>query len=245
MLQRFFSGSARAADLSSLPEYDRLGSTLRPDRTVPPAAPADLDRCQVRLGSALPAPLRTFLTTANGGSFGGGLFHVLGAGCPLRHDDLATWNQPYDWKSAYPGFGLEQYVFFADDIFGNQFGYLPGEADPAVQRFDIQLGEWVEVAPSISEFLGGRLAAEGPWLLGADYVQEYRNSGRSTVAGMNLGLVIPLLLGGSLAPDNLRPVEPSVNLYVAGQVVTRIKPLPPGTEVRGFRVDGRSVRFSM
>lgn len=223
----------------------QLGACLQPERTAPPATPADLARCEANLGSALPGALRNFLTTANGGSFGGGLLHVLGAGRPLRHDDLVTWNQPFDWKSAYPGYGLERYVFFADDLFGNQFGYLPGEADPAVLRFDVQLGEWIEVAYSLSTFLGAQLAEEGAWLLGADYVQAYLNSGRTTVPGRHLAMVIPHLLGGSMEPENLRPVEPATNLYVAGQVVTRIKPLPAGTQIRGFNVSGRSVKFDV
>lgn len=241
MWGRFFSARlSTGAKADGRPQAD-FGPHFSADRAAPAATPDEIARCQVRLGSTLPEALHRFLTTrCNGGTFAGGLLHVLGAARPLRHDDLGTWNQPRDWKSAYPGFELERYVFFADDIFGNQFGYLPGEPDPAVCRFDIQLGEWTEVSPSLARFLEQQVSEEGAWLLGSDFLHSYRDLGGAMESGQHLGLVIPALLGGTMEPENLRPVEPSTNLYVAGQVVTRIKPLPPGTEVRGFRVDDAS-----
>ncbi|HYF96236.1 MAG TPA: SMI1/KNR4 family protein [Symbiobacteriaceae bacterium] len=247
MWSRFFSArtSGGAATAGDRPQAS-FGAHIAADSAAPPATPDEIQRCQQRLGSVLPAALRQFLTTrCNGGNFAGGLFHMLGAARPLRHDDLATWNQVRDWKSAFPGFELERYVFFADDIFGNQFGYLPGEPDPAVRRFDIQMGEWLEVSPSLAHFLEKQVGEEGVWLLGADFLQAYRSSGHSLEAGLQLSMVIPALLGGSMEPENLRPIDPATNLYVAGQLVTRIKPLPPGTEVRGLRVDdaSRSVTF--
>ncbi|HWI63065.1 MAG TPA: SMI1/KNR4 family protein [Symbiobacteriaceae bacterium] len=243
MWGRFFSSKTAAGTNGPQAHF---GPSFPADHTAPPATPEELARCEARLGTQLPEPLRRFLTArCNGGTFAGGLLHVMGAARPLRHDDLATWNQSHDWKSAYPGFDLEQFVFFADDIFGNQFGYRPGVADPAVWRFDIQLGEWTEVAESLSRFLEQQVAGEGTWLFGADFLQAYKNYGGAMEAGLQLGLVIPALLGGSMEPENLRPVEAVTNLFVAGQVVTRIKPLPPGTEVRGFRVDdaSRTVTF--
>ena len=247
MWSRFFSAKASSGGtIAGDRPQANFGPHIAADCAAPPATLDEINRCEGRLGSLLPAALRQFLTSrCNGGTFAGGLFHVLGAARPLRHDDLATWNQPRDWKSAFHGFGLDRYVFFADDIFGNQFGYLPGDADPAVQRFDIQMGEWLAVSPSLARFLEQQVSEEGAWLLGADFLQAYRDGGHAMEAGLQLSMVIPGLLGGSMEPENLRPIDPATNLYVAGQVVTRIKPLPPGTEVRGFRVDdsSRSVTF--
>ncbi|HYF77706.1 MAG TPA: SMI1/KNR4 family protein [Symbiobacteriaceae bacterium] len=246
MWSRFFSAKHGSGAPKGPDPHVSFGPHLAADYAAPPATPEEIVRCEQRLGSHLPDALRRFLTSrCNGGTFGSGLFHVLGAARPLRHDDLATWNQPHDWKSAYANLDLARYVFFADDIFGNQFGYVPGEPDPAVLRFDVQLGEWADVAETLSHFLETQVQGEGAWLLGADFVQAFRDGGGCLEAGQQLGLVIPLLLGGALEPGNLRPVEPTTNLYVAGQVVTRIKPLPPGTEVRGFRIDdaSRSITF--
>lgn len=241
MWSRFFSARLSSGSAPVARQQAHFGPQLPADFAAPPATAEEIGRCQERLGSQLPEALRRFLTArCNGGTFAGGLFHLMGAARPLRHDDLATWNQPRDWKSAFAGFDLAGYVFFADDIFGNQFGYVPGASDPVVLRFDIQMGEWTEVSPSLARFLEQQVGQEGAWLLGADFLQAYREGGRALEAGMQLGMVIPALLGGSLEPDNLRPLEASTNLHIAGQLVTRIKPLPPGTEIRGLRVDDTS-----
>lgn len=215
---------------------ERFLQHYRPDSPpVPAASPADLERCQQRLGLRLPAPLVRLLTMQNGGYYNGGLLHVMGAGRPYRHADLATWNQPYDWKAAFPGFDLDHYIFFADDVFGNQFGFLAEDAEGPVWRFDIHVGEFTEIAPSLTGFFEEVLVQDGYWLLGGDLLDAFRDTGASLSGGQHLSLIIPSLLGGSMDTENLRPIEPATNLYLAGQVVTQIKPLPPGTEVRGFR----------
>jgi hypothetical protein len=224
---------------------ERFAHRFSAERPVEPATPAQLDRCGQALGAPLPEGLRQFLLRRNGGTFEGGLLHMMGACRPFRHDDLATWNQPHDWKSAFGLHDLTRYVFFADDVFGNQFGYLPGVLDPAVWRFDIHVGELTELAPSLEAFFEQVLVDDGDWLLGGDLLRGYRDAGQALQAGQHLALLMPSLLGGSMEPENLRPVEPATNLYLAGQVLTRIKPLPPGTEVRGLRYDpvARQIHF--
>lgn len=215
---------------------ERFFQHFRPDQPpAPGASAAELDRCQQRLGCRLPAPLTTLLSRQNGGSFNGGVLHMMGACRPYRHADLCTWNHPHDWKAAFARIDLAHYVFFADDVFGNQFGFVPGEESGAVWRFDIQMGEFTEIAPTVEHFLCETLVTDGNWLLGADLLATFRETGSPLQLGQHLSLIMPGLLGGSMEPENLRPIDPATNLYLAGQVVTQIKPLPPGTEVRGFR----------
>lgn len=218
--------------------FGRFFSRFRPD-TVPMAAatPEEIARCEAHLGAPLPAPLGSLLACQNGGYYHGGLLHLFGAGRPLRADSLERWNHPELWKSAYRDLDLASYLFFAGDIFGNQFGCPLGEADPAVCRFDIQQGEFQAVADSIGAFFDEVLVEEGPWLLGSDFVDAYREAAEPWEAGQHLAMVTPGLLGGSMDPDNLRPMPPRVHLHMVGQIVTQIKPLPPGTGVRGFRWD--------
>lgn len=201
---------------------------------IPPASELELRRCEALLGVPLPESLRTLYRTQNGGYFNGGLLHVLGACRALRHADLATWNQPQLWKATFADLPLSEYLFFADDPFGNQFGIRLGEATPAVHRFDIQHGEFQEMAPSLADFFNLVLVNDGTWLLGADFLEQFTESCGEWQVGQHLAQVIPSLLSGSLAAENLRPMDPWVNLYMCGQIVTQVKPLPPGTEVRGF-----------
>lgn len=240
MLERFFARQSAADEAAARQPFTRFFDQFPSDyRPAPPAAEPELARCEQHLGAALPAPLRALLSLQNGGSFRGGMFHLMGACRALKHDDLATWNHPQDWKAAFPGCDLTRYVFFADDAFGNQFGYLTGEgeADPAVWRFDIQVGEFLEVAPALSAFLTTVLPDDGVWLLGGDYLDAYREHGSDWSPGYHLSLVVPSLLGGSFTADNLHPMAPAINMHLAGQVVTQVKPLPPGTEIRGFHFD--------
>jgi hypothetical protein len=221
---------------------ERFFSQYRPENDLPPATPGELERCRRRLGFALPSPLEQFLSKVNGGYFRRGVLHVMGACRPLRHEDLATWNQPHDWKAAFAHYDLKRYLFFADDVFGNQFGCLidEGNPDPEVWRFDIQVGEFVRVAATVSAFFQEVVIEDGDWLLGGDYLRAYLDHGQSLQPGQHLSLVIPSLLGGTFEPENLRAVDPATNLYLAGQVLTQIKPLPAGTEIRGFRFDPSS-----
>lgn len=237
MLSRLFK---RQAPPEPQP-FDRFFRRFLPVTVpLPPAAPADLASCEAQLGAPLPAALRSLLAIQNGGWYAGGLLHLPGAGRERRHDSLGAWNEPALWKFAYEGFDLDRYLFFADDAFGNQFGCLAGEPDPAVWRFDVQEGEFIRIADSIDAFFSEVLVEDGPWLLGSDYLDAYRESGAAWQVSQHLMLLTPSLLGGSMAPENLHLAEPVAHLRLAGQIVTQIKPLPPGAEVRGFKVDAQS-----
>lgn len=205
--------------------------------TTPGASQAQLDRCARDLGADLPAALQELLAAQNGGYYRDGLLHLLGAGRPLRHDDLASWNDPALWKAQYRMPELEGLLFFADDPFGNQFGIRLKEPVPAVWRFDIQYGELDRMADSLPDFLNHTLVQDGDWLLGADFLQAYRQSGAPWVPGYHVAMRSPSLLGGATVPENLVPQEPWVHLYLTGQIVAQVKPLPAGVPIAGIRID--------
>lgn len=213
--------------------------------TAPGATAAQLERCARDLGAPLPAALQAFLTECNGGYFRDGLLHLLGAGRPLRHDDLASWNDPALWKAQYRLPELAGLLCFADDPFGNQFGVHLGQPEPKVFRFDVQHGELDQMADSLSEFLGTLLVEDGAWLLGADFLQAYRQSGAPWVPGYHLSMRTPSLLGGATVPENLVPQEPWVHLYLVGQIVAQIKPLPPGVPIAGIRIDPQTLAVTV
>ena len=77
-----------------------------------------------------------------------GLLHVLG-GCttPPNHS-LEAWNSLDGWRRAY-GMRTEGAVFFAQDAFGDQFGYRQGK----VVRLKAQLGVLEGVATSLVEWI--------------------------------------------------------------------------------------------
>ncbi len=201
------------------------------------ATPAQLERCARDLGAPLPPALQDLLQVQNGGYYRDGLLHVLGAGRPLRQDDLASWNHPDLWKARYRMTELETMLFFAEDVFGNQFGVKLGEPEPTVWRFDAEHGEMDEMAPNLSDFLNRLLVKEGPWLLGADLLQAYRESGAPWIPGRHLSSLTPALLGGGTEPENLKPQEPWIHLHLTGQIVAQIRPLPAGVPIAGIRID--------
>ena len=246
MLSRLFGKRTRAIAAPADHPYSAFFERFQPDGLpVSGASTEEMNRCEQLLNSPLPASLRRMLSYRNGGSFGRGLFHLMGATRPYRHADLASWNHPALWKATFETINLEPLIFFADDIFGNQFGYLPGDDDPSVWRFDIQEGELLELASSITEFFTEVLPKDGSWLLGADFRDAYDETVEHREVGRHLGLVTPSLLGGSLAQENLQQMDPWVNLYVTGQVVSKIKPLPSGTEIRGLVVDPGTLAVSV
>lgn len=208
---------------------------------MPGAAPALLEKCGRDLCHPLPASLGALLSQQNGGYYRGGLLHLLGANRPLRHDDLVLWNAPETWKAQYRLPDLERYLFFADDPFGNQFGIPLAEAEPKVWRFDAQHGALDPMADTLAEFFDRVLVDEGPWLLGADLLDAYRESGASYDPGRHLSLRLPGLLGGTMDPGNLLPRDPWLNMHITGQIVAQVRPLPPGVAIAEIRIDPESL----
>lgn len=78
----------------------------------------------------------------------GGLLHVLGACSAPPNHSLEAWNSPDGWRRAY-GMRTDGIAFFAQDAFGDQFGYRGGK----VVRLRAQTGTVEGVAITLVEWL--------------------------------------------------------------------------------------------
>jgi hypothetical protein len=83
-----------------------------------------------------------------------GALHVLPAGSISSPQNLAEWNSPDVWRSAY-GDQAEGLVFWAEDTFGCQFAL----SDDGVYRFDPETGERERVAETL-EACAGRILSD-------------------------------------------------------------------------------------
>lgn len=81
-----------------------------------------------------------------------GLLHVLGACTSPPNHSLLTWNDPTGWRSAW-GVTLEGLVFFAQNAFGDQFGYRAGK----IVRLKALEGVVMASHASLDEFLQAAL----------------------------------------------------------------------------------------
>src|SRR5206468_694427 len=91
---------------------------------------------------------KSLLSLHNGlTAFDGGL-RVFGTK-PGKLPTLQDWNEPKGWRSAYKELVKETLIFFAEDVFSNQFAFDGG----SVVYFDAENGRATAFAKSFSEWL--------------------------------------------------------------------------------------------
>lgn len=70
-----------------------------------------------------------------------------------------------------------------------------------------------------------------------DAVEEMRSKGERLRAGQVYSLRVPLVLGGRYRADNLEATDAQVHFHVLGEVQRKVKDLPPGTPIKGLKLE--------
>jgi hypothetical protein len=140
--------------------------------------------------------------------------------------DLETWNSPDLWRREF-GDRADGFLFFAEDLFGGQFG-LRGDR---VHSFDPETGEAELFADDLSDW-SARILADYRVLTGYPLGHVWQERHGALPRGRRLVPKIPFILGGAFEVENLYSAEPAEAIKFRGSVARQIHDLPDGTRVR-------------
>ena len=188
-----------------------------------PVAPA--------VGGARLAELRRLLERVNGFYAFESALHVLPAGQSGGVMDLATWNAPELFRSHY-GDLADDYLFFAEDIFGGQFA-LAGDA---VVLFDPETGDVEEIGTDL-EHWAARLLDDYAYLTGHPLAHAWQEAHGKLAPGVRLLPKRPFVLGGRFELDNLYALDAAQGMRLRGDLARQLRGLPDGAKVRFEIVD--------
>jgi len=144
--------------------------------------------------------------------------------------DIASWNQPSGWKSAYED-RVQRCLFFAQDAFGFQFGI---EAD-GIFHFDPEISQFTFVANTVSEWWQ-KILLDYEHLTGHPLAREWQVLNRPLAWKERLFPKAPFFLGGKFEVDNLFAMNGKSGAELRAAIYAQTKDLPDGTQVR-IRMD--------
>jgi hypothetical protein len=185
------------------------------------------------------------LTKCNGGYSKDGYFHFFGNSGDDAHS-IERWNSPDLWRKCY-GDLVEDYYFFAEDIFGNQFGHKLSDPSDEVFLFWVDDGRVESFEADFVDFLVSTVYGTIAFDEMRSISSEFQARRASKVPMLHhLTYRIPLLLGGR--SDDLENLEisPAVDhLRFSGQVVVQCRALPVGTRITDVLVDEASQTITL
>jgi hypothetical protein len=190
------------------------------------AEPATLER----LGDVL-SPLTHLLREKNGFYAFEGALHVFSdLGSPLE-PGIVRWNESSLWRDAYEGLA-ESGLFFAEDVFGNQFCWRDG----GVSAFDAETGAFEHMASGIEEWAGRVLAEYNLWT-GFKLAHEWQVDNGALPVGRRLLPKRLFVLGGEYEVKNLYAADAVRGMRYRGSVATQIRDVPDGSTIKLTIVD--------
>jgi hypothetical protein len=143
--------------------------------------------------------------------------------------DLADWNAERGWRASYSGMA-DDIFFFAEDIFGGQFGLLA----EVVVAFDPETGDRRVLASSLEDW-AEQILADFELMTGYPLGQAWQQRNGKLSLGKRLIPKIPFVLGGDFTIENLYALDSVVGMQVRGELAVQIRDLPDGARV-SYRV---------
>ncbi len=156
----------------------------------------------------------------------GGALHVLPSQCPTAAMDLERWNSVELWRGDY-GEIVEGLLFFAEDVFGVQFGV----SGAGVCKFDPESGEVQRIAQSIEEW-AGLILDDSEFETGYPLLEKWTELNGPLPNGKRLLPKTLFILGGEYRVDNLYALDAAAGMRFRADLWGQLKDVPDGSEVR-------------
>jgi hypothetical protein len=214
---------SRSRAASAGEALDRLISIASPPlcAEAPRLSPALLEPA-----GDLAMTLVDLLTRKNGFFAFESALHLYPAGPAEEGYDLAAWNQPDLWRHLY-GDLTDGFLFFAQDVFGDQFALREGR----VYRFHAETGEAVELANDLHRWAARLLTHyrfETAYPLAHAWQQQY---GRLR-SGERLIPRVLFMLGGDYSVENLVARDAALGMQIRGPIAALTRHVPDGARIR-------------
>ncbi len=160
------------------------------------------------------------------------IVRVFGTDSDSSIPSLFQWNDS-EWKREY-GRLAQGLVFVAEDIFGDQYGYMFRDGPPMFVKFYCEGGKTEEVAGGLNSL---RRAIIDPGISGffdLSLMEVAFSAGLLPSANEHLAFRVPLIVGGSHEPDNLCVEDIDIHLGTLAQISLRNTTLPDGSRINRF-----------
>lgn len=145
---------------------------------------------------------------------------------------LESWNRADLWRSEYPPIP-EEVLFFAEDIFGDQFALK----ENGISRFESETGAFKPIAATLDDFIG-KLLTDYRQLTGFDFAHEWQAAHGALRLGQRLAPKVPFVLGGAYHLDNLYAAEQVDLMRLRGHIAKQIAAMPDGAKIK-IKIDER------
>lgn len=145
--------------------------------------------------------------------------------------DVIMWNAPALWRGRFSNMDASV-VFFAEDLFGNQFG----ASNAGVTSFDPETGEQEIFATNIDEF-AERIINDTDFLTGQPLIRAWRTSHGQLKPGCRLIPRTPFVLGGAFTIENLIETQEVEAMRIRAGVAEALRGVPDGASIEFVKPD--------
>jgi hypothetical protein len=139
--------------------------------------------------------------------------------------DLERWNMDVLWRGEF-GRAAEGLLFFAEDVFGEQFALSDGK----VWRFNPESGERKEFADDLNEW-AKKILADYSYETGYEQAHEWQQKNGRLMDGLRLIPKTPFILGGEYKAENLFAIDAAKGMRYRADIAKQIRDLPDGTPI--------------
>ena len=190
------------------------------------ATPADAKRLKSAFGSESADALLKLLGLKNGFYAFESALHVLSCDGNSQEYDVVRWNSADLWRNEYADMA-EGCVFFAEDVFGNQF-CLRGRQ---VFTFDAETGA-LELVTDGMDAWAERILTDYDLWTGHRLARDWQEIHGAIPIGARLVPTTPFVMGGEYAVGNLHAMESVKGMRYRASIAVQIRDLPDGTAAK-------------
>lgn len=148
---------------------------------------------------------------------------------PLQHDTpplgVREWNAPDLWKNQYAD-NLSDVLFFAEDLFGGQFGL---RAD-GVHAFEPETGALSPISPDLAGW-AKEVLSDYDFRTGYPLGHDWQIAHAPLPPGIRLLPKIPFVCGGKYEVENLYSLDDVTGMRFRASIANQIRDLPDGAEI--------------
>jgi hypothetical protein len=152
--------------------------------------------------------------------------HIFPVGSSTDGYDLGAWNSREIWRAEYADMD-EGYLFFAEDIFGEQFAI----SGTQIGRFNPETGEFEAVATDLEEW-ARRTIENYPAETGYPVAHAWQETYGPLPGFKRLVPKVPFVGGGSFDLDNLYAEDAVQGMRSRANLARQIRDLPDGAQVK-------------
>ena len=197
---------------------------------------APLEMSAIEVGEKLYGPILTpLIAQANGFITRNRIFRVFGTEGDETVPGIQEWNNS-EWKLDY-GDKTHNLLFFAEDIFGNQYAIQTHDGKVSLLRFLCEGGDVETVSGGVRVLIDAFISPETSTLLDWALVNAAFQRGLSPNPNEHLAFEMPLIAGGDYSVDNITVENSELHLGILSQLSRELQNYPTGMKITRFISD--------